>query len=450
MSSRLDFIKDKALARSSSLVGLCGAQARTQCMQESLSAYFSDASNDFDWQKYKPRVLKIDGPPIGGDHQIVVQSMALSGPARLEVCKKETLDLLKAGSEYVRIALNSDESAKNISKVQEYVVQRGYNPSCLIACGQYEVHRLLQQYPECINAFGKIRINPGNVGFGNKYDSHFDSVIEVCAKYEKPVRIGGNWGSLDKYVMAEILDRNNQLKNPKPLLDIQIEALVRSAIYSANRAEEIGLSPDQIVISCKVSDPDALERVYVALSVNCDYPLHVGLTEAGPGLKGITSTIVGLTKVLDKGIGSTIRCSLTPRPGEPRAKEVELCYQVLQSLGLRHSVPQITACPGCGRTSDERFQALAAEMEDYVKTMMPIWKKDGRAGVEKMSIAVMGCVVNGPGESKHANIGISLPGDGEAPIAAVFEDGRKTRTLKGDDIDQQFKLLVEQYVMLHF
>lgn len=382
---------------------------------------------------------------MGGGHPIVVQSMALGGSNDIKKDAQEVVDLARAGSELVRIALNSDEAAKSVPYIRDELVKNGFDSKMIIGCGQYEVERLLRQYPECTSALGKIRINPGNVGFGDKRDEKFEQIIEYAIKYDMPVRIGVNWGSLDKYLAAKLMDDNASSSNPLSSDVVLRKALVMSAILSAKKAEEIGLPANKIVISCKVSKVPDLISVYSALATVSNYALHLGLTEAGLGIKGIVSVVAGLTPLLVNGIGDTIRASITQRPGEPRENEVRVCQEILQALNMKSFFPQVTACPGCNRTNGTYFQKLASDVDDYLQRRMPVWAKTS-PGVENMNVAVMGCIVNGPGESKHANIGISLPGYGERPVAAVYVDGQKFCTLHGDDIFSQYVAIIENYV----
>ncbi|MGL9718929.1 MAG: flavodoxin-dependent (E)-4-hydroxy-3-methylbut-2-enyl-diphosphate synthase [Wolbachia sp.] len=402
--------------------------------------------------RHKTHVVKVGQVKIGGNNPIVVQSMALGvyiDPGNIKSSAKqyakEIIELVHAGSELVRIALNSAEVARAIPYIVEEINKEGFDGKILIGCGQYELDKLVQDYPDNIKMLGKIRVNPGNIGFGNKRDEKFERVIEYAIKHDLPVRIGVNWGSLDKYLAQKLMDENSSSSDPKSSDVILRKALVISALRSAKKAEEIGLSLDKIIISCKVSRVQDLISIYTALAKSSNYALHLGLTEAGMGNKGVINTTAGLTYLLQNGIGDTIRASLTQRPGESRINEVTVCQEILQSIGLRHFNPQVSSCPGCGRTSSDRFRILTEEVNDYIKTRMPIWKKKN-PGVEHMNIAVMGCIVNGPGESKHANLGISLPGYGEKPVSAVYKDGKYFKTLQGNNIFEEFKTIINNYV----
>ena len=389
---------------------------------------------------------------IGGDNPIAVQSMTSglrSNPEDVMAIARdesnEAIALAQAGSELVRIALNSDKAALAIPHIREKMDEAGFNHVPLVGCGQYELERLLIDYPECIKALGKIRVNPGNVGFASKRDKKFEKVIEFACKYDLPIRIGVNWGSIDKDVLAKLMDENATADKPQSSDIVLRKALVASALLSARRAEEIGLPANKMIISCKVSKVQDLICVYSALARCSNYALHLGLTEAGIGSKAIVATTAGVAVLLQNGIGDTIRASLTPKPGEARSNEVKLCQEILQSLDLRHFAPQITSCPGCGRTNSTYFRELAVRIEQYLAQNMKTWQHQ-YIGVEKMSVAVMGCIVNGPGESKYANIGISLPGYGEKPVAAVFVDGKPYCRLNGDNIASDFENIISNYV----
>ncbi|MGL9719010.1 MAG: flavodoxin-dependent (E)-4-hydroxy-3-methylbut-2-enyl-diphosphate synthase [Wolbachia sp.] len=406
--------------------------------------------------RHKTHTVKVGQVKIGGNNPIVVQSMALGVhidpndiKSSAKQYAKEVIELAHAGSELVRIALNSEEVAKAIPYIVEEVNKGGFDSKMLVGCGQYELDRLVQDCPDNIKMLGKIRINPGNIGFGNKRDEKFERVIEYAIKHDIPIRIGVNWGSLDKYLSQKLMDENSLSSNPKPSDVILRKALIMSALSSAQRAEEIGLGADKIIISCKVSRVQDLISVYTALAKSYNYALHLGLTEAGMGNKGVINTTAGLTYLLQNGIGDTIRASLTQRPGESRTNEVTVCQEILQSIGLRHFSPQVNSCPGCGRTNSDRFRILTEEVNNYIKTRMPIWKKKN-LGVEHVNIAVMGCIVNGPGESKHANLGISLPGYGEKPVSAVYKDGKYFKTLQGSNIFGEFKTIIDNYVKEYF
>ncbi|NUY39262.1 flavodoxin-dependent (E)-4-hydroxy-3-methylbut-2-enyl-diphosphate synthase [Wolbachia endosymbiont of Litomosoides brasiliensis] len=406
--------------------------------------------------RHKTYVVKVGQVKIGGNNPIVVQSMALGVHIGSDDVKssakqyaKEIIELARSGSELVRIALNSEEVARAIPYIVEEINKEGFDGKILVGCGQYELDKLVRDYPDNIKILGKVRINPGNIGFGNKRDEKFERVIEYAITHNIPVRIGVNWGSLDKYLSQKLMDENSLSSNPKSSNVILRKALVMSALNSAQKAEEIGLSSDKIVISCKVSRVQDLISVYTALAKSSNYALHLGLTEAGMGNKGMINTTAGLTYLLQNGIGDTIRASLTQRPGESRVNEVTVCQEILQSIGLRHFNPQVNSCPGCGRTNSDRFRILTEKVNDYIKIRMPVWKKKN-PGVEHMNIAVMGCIVNGPGESKHANLGISLHGYGEKPISAVYKDGKYFKTLQGNNIFEEFKVIIDDYVKEHY
>ncbi|MCH9798999.1 MAG: flavodoxin-dependent (E)-4-hydroxy-3-methylbut-2-enyl-diphosphate synthase [Betaproteobacteria bacterium] len=375
---------------------------------------------------------------------VVVQSMTNTDTADAKSTIEQVYALWQAGSEVVRITVNSPEAAAQVSAIRKGLDALGCNVP-LVGDFHYNGHKLLQAYPDCAKALAKYRINPGNVGKGSKRDEQFASMIEAAIEYQKAVRIGVNWGSLDQAKMAQMMDDNAQSANPLSSDALMQEALIQSALESAQQAVEIGLDPNQIIISCKVSNVQDLVSVYRELSTRCDYPLHLGLTEAGMGSKGIVASTAALSLLLQEGIGDTIRVSLTPEPNESRTKEVVVAQEILQTMGIRSFTPLVTACPGCGRTTSTYFQELAMQIQSYLRQQMPIWRS-AYPGVADMSVAVMGCVVNGPGESKLANIGISLPGTGETPVAPVFVDGEKTVTLKGDYIAQEFQSIVEDYV----
>jgi (E)-4-hydroxy-3-methylbut-2-enyl-diphosphate synthase len=381
---------------------------------------------------------------VGGGAPVVVQSMTNTDTADHIATAIQVKELAQAGSEKVRITVNSPEAAAAVPKVREQLDRMGVDVP-LIGDFHYNGHKLLTQYPDCAQALSKYRINPGNVGAGSKRDGNFAQMIEVACKYNKPVRIGVNWGSLDQGLLARLMDENAARAQPWEAQAVMREALVTSALESAAQAEEIGQSPEGIILSCKVSNVQDVVSVYRELSKRCDYPLHVGLTEAGMGSKGIVASTAALSVLLQEGIGDTIRVSLTPEPGGSRAQEVIVAQEILQTMGLRAFTPMVIACPGCGRTTSTYFQELAAQIQGYLRQQMPVWRGQ-YAGVEEMRVAVMGCVVNGPGESKHAHIGISLPGSGEAPVAPVFIDGQRDVTLKGERIAQEFQAIVENYV----
>ena len=386
--------------------------------------------------------------PVGGDSPVVVQSMTNTDTADAQATVRQVYELWQAGSEIVRITVNSPEAAAQVGNIRRQLDALGCDVP-LVGDFHYNGHKLLQQYPDCAEALAKYRINPGNVGKGSKRDEQFAAMIETAIKYGKPVRIGVNWGSLDQAKMARMMDENAQLAEPLSSDALMREALIQSALESAEQAMVLGLPADHIIISCKVSDVQDLIKVYRDIGSRCDFPLHLGLTEAGMGSKGIVASTAALSVLLQEGIGDTIRISLTPEPGESRTREVVVAQEILQTMGIRSFTPLVTACPGCGRTTSTFFQELAQKIQRYLREQMPQWKSQ-YPGVESMSVAVMGCVVNGPGESKLANIGISLPGTGEVPVAPVFVDCEKTVTLKGDNIAEEFQAIVERYVREHY
>ena len=388
--------------------------------------------------------VKIGAVTVGGNAPVVVQSMTNTDTADAVKTAIQCAELARAGSELVRITVNSLEAAQAVPEIRTRLDNMGCSVP-LVGDFHFNGHKLLTAIPECAEALAKYRINPGNVGRGKKRDEQFAQMIEFACRYDKPVRIGVNWGSLDQELLARKLDENNQLAHPLELYDVMHEALLESALSSASKAEAYGLAHDHIILSCKLSEVQGLIRAYGDLAKRCDYPLHLGLTEAGMGSKGIVYSTAALSVLLQQGIGDTIRISLTPEPHAKREKEVIVAQEILQALGLRSFTPQVIACPGCGRTSSDYFQRLAEQIQNWLRAQMPVWR-DQYTGVESMSVAVMGCVVNGPGESKHANIGISLPGSGETPVAPVYEDGQKTVTLKGEQIAEEFQALVEAYV----
>ena len=395
-------------------------------------------------KRHKTHAVKVGNVTMGGSAPVVVQSMTNTDTADVDSTHQQVKELFLAGSEIVRITVNNEEAAAAVPKIKEKLAKEGLNVP-LAGCFHYNGHQLLTDYPGLCEALDKYRINPGNVGFGQKRDKQYEIMIEKAIEYNKAVRIGVNWGSLDQALSTKLMDENGQSANPKPADSIMREALVQSCLISAEQAENIGLRKDQIILSAKVSRVQDLIAVYRALAERSDYCLHLGLTEAGMGSKGIVATAIGEGVLLQEGIGDTIRASLTPRPNEPRTTEVKVCQEILQVMGLRSFTPQVSACPGCGRTTSTYFQELAEKIQEYLNTQMPIWSKS-YPGVEAMNVAVMGCIVNGPGESKHADIGISLPGTGENPVAPVFTDGKKTHTLRGDKIAEEFQALVQAYV----
>ena len=381
---------------------------------------------------------------VGGAAPIVVQSMTNTDTADIEATFRQVRELARAGSELVRVTVNTDEAAAAVPHIVERLAAAGVEVP-IVGDFHFNGHKLLKAHPACAEALAKYRINPGNVGRGSKRDPQFAEMIERACRYGKPVRIGVNWGSLDQDLLTRMMDENSRSAAPLDSLDVLREATVVSALDSAARAEDLGLPHDAIVISTKVSGVQDLIAIYRSLASRCDYPLHLGLTEAGMGSKGIVASTAALSVLLQEGIGDTIRISLTPEPGGDRTREVIVAQEILQSMGIRAFTPMVIACPGCGRTTSTYFQELAQGIQGYIRQRMPEWKQQ-RDGVEDMTVAVMGCVVNGPGESKHANIGISLPGTGERPVAPVYEDGEKTVTLKGEHIAEEFQALVERYV----
>ena len=399
-------------------------------------------------QRHKTQCVQVGHVRVGGDAPVVVQSMTNTDTADIAGTVAQIIDLARAGSELVRITVNNEESAAAVAQIRQQLDAQGCDVP-LVGDFHFNGHRLLEDYPECAQALAKYRINPGNVGSGEKRDAQFASMIEAAIKYGKAVRIGVNWGSLDTGLVASMMDANAKADTPLNAESIMSEIMVTSALQSADKAVEIGLSKDKIVLSCKMSGVQDLIRVYEKLAQRCDYALHLGLTEAGMGSKGIVASTAALSVLLQEGIGDTIRISLTPEPGGDRTQEVRVGQEILQSMGLRAFMPQVIACPGCGRTTSTYFQQLAQDIQSYLRNQMPIWRQK-YPGVEALNVAVMGCVVNGPGESKHADIGISLPGTGERPAAPVFIDGEKAVTLKGDKIAEEFQQLVNEYVEKRF
>jgi (E)-4-hydroxy-3-methylbut-2-enyl-diphosphate synthase len=392
--------------------------------------------------------VSIGSVRVGGTAPIVVQSMTNTDTADIEGTAQQVKALARAGSEMVRITVNTSEAAAAVAPIRDRLAQMGVNVP-LVGDFHFNGHKLLREHPSCAEALAKYRINPGNVGRGSKRDPQFVEMIEMACRYEKPVRIGVNWGSLDQDLLARLMDENNARPEPLSAQEVMRSAVVTSAIESAQRAEEAGMRHDRIILSAKVSGVQDLIAIYSALAARCDYPLHLGLTEAGMGSKGIVASTAGMAVLLQQGIGDTIRVSLTPEPNGDRTNEVIVAQEILQTMGLRSFTPMVVACPGCGRTTSTVFQELAKQIQSHIRHRMPEWRRQYE-GVEDMTVAVMGCVVNGPGESKHANIGISLPGTGERPIAPVYEDGEKTVTLKGDRIAEEFQDLVERYVARSF
>jgi (E)-4-hydroxy-3-methylbut-2-enyl-diphosphate synthase len=386
----------------------------------------------------------VGGVRVGGDAPIVVQSMTNTDTADIEATVAQVRELARAGSEIVRVTVNTDEAAAAVPHIRDRLAQSGVTVP-LVGDFHFNGHKLLKTHPACAEALAKFRINPGNVGRGSKRDPQFAEMIEMACRHAKPVRIGVNWGSLDPELLTRMMDENNASPQPRSANEVMRAAVVESALQNAQRAEELGQPHGAIVLSAKVSGVQDLIAIYTDLAARCDYPLHVGLTEAGMGSKGIVASTAGIGVLLQAGIGDTIRVSLTPEPNGDRTQEVIVAQEILQTMGLRSFTPMVIACPGCGRTTSTYFQQLAQDIQSYLRHRMPEWRKV-HDGVEEMNVAVMGCVVNGPGESKHANIGISLPGTGERPVAPVYEDGEKTVTLKGDDIAGDFQRLVEAYV----
>ena len=390
---------------------------------------------------------RVGGVPVGSDHPIVVQSMTNTDTADVPSTTQQVADLARSGSELVRVTVNNEASAAAVPEIVEALDRLGLAVP-IIGDFHYNGHLLLTKYPACAQALAKYRINPGNVG-GKRHDENFRAIIDVALTHDKPVRIGVNWGSLDQSLLTQMMDANARRAEPADTRDVVMEAMVESALQSAALAETTGMRPDRIVLSAKVSGVQDLVDVYRMLAARCDYPLHLGLTEAGLGSKGIIASTAGLSILLQEGIGDTIRVSLTPAPGGDRTEEVRVGQQVLQSLGLRSFSPQVTSCPGCGRTTSTFFQQMAQEIQDYLQAKMPLWRRE-RPGVEHLKVAVMGCVVNGPGESKHANIGISLPGTAEEPKAPVYVDGRLLVTLRGNEIVSEFLTILEDYVAARY
>jgi len=396
----------------------------------------------------KRHAVKVGNVIVGGDSPVVVQSMTNTDTADIDGTAQQIIELAEAGSELVRITVNNDESAAAVPYIKERLQIRNISVP-LVGDFHFNGHKLLSDNPACAEALDKYRINPGNVGRGAKKDAQFSEMIEIACRYDKPVRIGVNWGSLDQALLARLLDENAKLAVPRDLQLIMQDAVIQSALESAVLAEEVGLGRDKIILSCKTSHVQDLVAIYRRLAAQSDYALHLGLTEAGMGSKGIVASTAALSLLLQDNIGDTIRISLTPEPGGSRLKEVQVAQEILQTMGLRAFTPMVIACPGCGRTTSTYFQQLAEDIQSYLRNQMPVWR-DKHPGVENMSVAVMGCVVNGPGESKHANIGISLPGTGERPVAPVYIDGEKDVTLKGEHIAEEFQALVEDYVAAHY
>ncbi|MCC7549175.1 MAG: flavodoxin-dependent (E)-4-hydroxy-3-methylbut-2-enyl-diphosphate synthase [Burkholderiales bacterium] len=394
------------------------------------------------------RQVRVGEVAVGGAAPVVVQSMTNTDTADAEATARQVAELARAGSEIVRITVNSPEAAAQVAPIRERLARTGVRVP-LVGDFHFNGHKLLAQYPDCAAALDKYRINPGNVGRGAKRDEQFATMIEIACRHDKPVRIGVNWGSLDQELLARMMDENARSASPLDARGVMRRALVQSALESAHKAQELGLPGDRIVLSCKVSGVQDLIRVYRDLAARCDYPLHLGLTEAGMGSKGIVASTAAMAVLLQDGIGDTIRVSLTPEPGGDRAREVIVAQEMLQTMGLRSFAPMVVACPGCGRTTSTTFQELAASIQNWLREQMPQWR-ESYPGVETLSVAVMGCVVNGPGESRHADIGISLPGSGETPVAPVYVDGERSVTLKGARIAEEFQDIVARYVRDRF
>ncbi len=396
----------------------------------------------------KSAVVNIGGVNVGGSNPIVVQSMTNTDTADTVSTVNQVMDLARAGSELVRVTVNTDEAAQAVPRIVDTLRNFGVNVP-IIGDFHYNGHLLLKKYPDCARALAKYRINPGNVNIGRKQDDNFRIMIEAAIEYDRPVRIGVNWGSLDSVLLTQMMDANSRLPEPLDAMEVTMRAIAESAIRSAENAEHYGLAHDKIILSAKCSSVQDLVHVYDMLAARCDYALHLGLTEAGLGSKGIVATTAALSVLLQQGIGDTIRASLTPLPNGDRTEEVIVCQQILQALNLRSFTPQVAACPGCGRTTSTFFQDMADQIQTYLRDQMPLWREK-YTGVEEMKVAVMGCIVNGPGESKHANIGISLPGTFEQPVAPVYIDGKLAKTLRGDHIVAEFRGILDNYVAQHY
>ena len=392
----------------------------------------------------KTPTVRVGQVPIGRDYPVVIQSMTDTPTADVQKTVTQTIELIEAGSELVRWTVNDDDAARGTCEAIKILRDKGY-ATPIIGDFHFNGHTLLQKHPLCAKLLDKYRINPGNVGKGERHDENFSSIVKIAIEHNKPVRIGVNWGSLDQELLTQFMDENAKLKKPKDFKEVTYEAMIQSALTSAQLAQKLGLGKDKIILSVKMSILQDMVTVYSKLSAKCDYVLHLGLTEAGGDIQGISSSSAALAILLQQGIGDTIRVSLTPQPGVPRSREVQVCKNLLQSLGLRYFKPSVTSCPGCGRTSSHYFQYLAQDINTHIERKMPIWKKNF-PGVEKLKIAVMGCVVNGPGESRHADIGISLPGTSEQPIAPVYADGKQMTTLKGERIKEEFIEILEKYI----
>jgi len=395
-------------------------------------------------KRRKTPPVDIDHIKLGSEYPIVIQSMTDTPTADIQATLKQTIELIEAGSHMVRWTINDDDAARAVSGVVKTLRDKGHTTP-IIGDFHFNGHTLLTKHPDCAKALAKYRINPGNVGKGAQHDKNFSSIIKIAVENNKAVRIGVNWGSLDQELLTDLMDKNAKLKEPKDFKEVTYGAMIQSALTNAAYAQKLGLPKNKIVLSVKMSILQDMVTVYSLLAEQCDYALHLGLTEAGSSIQGISSSSAALAILLQQGIGDTIRVSLTPQPGIPRSREVEVCKNILQSMGLRYFKPSVTSCPGCGRTTSDYFQYLAKDINEHIEKKMPVWKKEFK-GVERLKIAVMGCVVNGPGESRHANIGISLPGTSEKPIAPVYVDGEQSTTLKGDNIKEEFINILEDYI----
>ncbi|MBP9854297.1 MAG: flavodoxin-dependent (E)-4-hydroxy-3-methylbut-2-enyl-diphosphate synthase [Candidatus Omnitrophica bacterium] len=396
----------------------------------------------------KTQTVHVGNVPLGGDFPIVVQSMTDTPTANVQATYDQTVSLIEAGSQLVRWTVNDDDAARAVPEVIKKLRESGFNTP-IIGDFHFNGHTLLQKHPECAKVLAKYRINPGNVGRGERHDDNFAQIIKIAIQYDKPVRIGVNWGSLDQDLLTKLMDENAEQEQPKDFKEVTFDAMIQSALASAQLAQSLGMKKDKIVLSVKMSILQDMVTVYSRLAQKCDYALHLGLTEAGANVQGIASSAAALAILLQQGIGDTIRVSLTPQPDIPRSREVEVCKHILQALGMRYFKPSVTSCPGCGRTSSNYFQILARDINEHIERKMPSWKQQF-PGVEKLKIAVMGCVVNGPGESRHADIGISLPGSSEEPVAPVYENGEKTCTLKGNHIKDEFLSILEKHIQTKF
>ncbi|MGE0267177.1 MAG: flavodoxin-dependent (E)-4-hydroxy-3-methylbut-2-enyl-diphosphate synthase [Candidatus Omnitrophota bacterium] len=396
----------------------------------------------------KTQTVHVGNVPLGGDFPVVVQSMTDTPTADIKATFEQTVSLIEAGSQMVRWTVNDDDAARSVPEIIQKLREKGFKTP-IIGDFHFNGHTLLQKHPECARTLAKYRINPGNVGRGERHDGNFSQIIKIAIQHDKPVRIGVNWGSLDQDLLTKLMDENAGQKEPKDFKEVTFDAMIQSALASARLAESLGMKKDKIVLSVKMSILQDMVTVYSRLAQQCDYALHLGLTEAGANVQGIASSAAALAILLQQGIGDTIRVSLTPQPDVPRSREVEVCKHILQALGMRYFKPSVTSCPGCGRTSSNFFQILARDINDHIERKMPAWKLQ-YPGVEKLKIAVMGCVVNGPGESRHADIGISLPGASEEPVAPVYENGEKTLTLKGDHIKDEFIVILEKHIQKKF